>query len=632
MSQVNLLSVDVLQNSDIKGSNGNSSIKNQAKGGTFFDEMAQYYPKKNTTEQDGEIKRDGKLVSKTAIEQTKADDEFSDDQHTLPVPVAPNDETLNTKVIANDEQYTLPVPVTPETEGLNNKVITNDDQYTLPAPVMPIDVENKAIAQGDTGSIDKVRAKANQQEQTFESQARSGVAVSTENDDAVDLLNMLNGAQRLLAKSSEAQASTEKNGINKGQQTEQMLTDNKNTVQAEQVKTLAVQQNQSLLEKTVNNDPMSKSAEVKLNTTIETGLNELVIEQDLITEEQLAKQSRAQEAEIVSVSQQNVISGQQLSDLENQPLNKEHELAAAQKVLSAELSREEKARVVEADNARVQDEKQANMAEINQVSNNEQTPKRNINQKTASVVAMSTTTTEAKLDAEQKIVINDAKDKSLNSVSDVELLAKAESEKQTLPAEKIASSFNQTLDAQAPKPLMSSSELAIQQEQSYESTVNTLATNAQQTQKSITAINTETIAIYRKDFANAVKDKVMVMINQKIQQVDIQLDPPEMGNIHVRVNLQNEQAAVQFIVQNQQAKEALEQNIGKLREMLAENGVDVGDANIEQRQAQEQNDNGFNGQNGNDSSCGVADGGSNENEHAVANVLKVSSTGVDYYA
>tara|TARA_R110002096_G_scaffold149296_1_gene310591 strand:- start:5905 stop:7653 length:1749 start_codon:yes stop_codon:yes gene_type:complete len=582
MSQVNLLSVDVLQNSDIKGSNGNSSIKNQAKGGTFFDEMAQYYPKKNTTEQDGEIKRDGKPVSKTAIEQTKADNESGDDQHTLPVPVASNDETLNTKVIVNDEQYTLPVPV------------------------MALSGENKAIVEDDTGSIDKVRAKANQQEQTIESQARSEVAVSTENDDAVDLLNMLNGAQKLLAKSSEAQA--------------------------EQVKTLPVQQNQSSLEKTVNNDSLPKSAEIKLNTTIETGLNELVIEQDLITEEQLAKQSRAQEAELVSDSQQNVISGKQLSDLENQPLNKEYELAAAQRVLSAELSKEEKARVVEADNARVLDEKQANVAEFNQVSDNEQTPKRNINQKTASVVAMSTTTTEAKLDTEQKVVINDAKDKSLNSVSDVELLAKAESEKQTLPAEKIASSFNQTLDAQAPKPLMSSSELAIQQEQSYESTVNTLATNAQQTQKSITAINTETIAIYRKDFANAVKDKVMVMINQKIQQVDIQLDPPEMGNIHVRVNLQNEQAAVQFIVQNQQAKEALEQNIGKLREMLAENGVDVGDANIEQRQAQEQNDNGFNGQNGNDSSCGVADGGSNENEHAVANVLKVSSTGVDYYA
>ncbi len=582
MSQVNLLSVDVVQSSDIKGSNGNSSIKNQAKGSTFSDEIAQYYPKENAAEQDSEIKRDGKLASKTAIEQTKADDESGDDQHTLPVPVASNDETLDTKVIANDEQY------------------------TLPAPVMALGGENKAIVQGDTVTIDKVRAEANQQEQALESQARSGVAVITENDDAIDLLNMLNGAQKLLAKSSEAQA--------------------------EQVKTLPVQQNQSSLEKTVNNDSLPKSAEVKLNTTIETGLNELVIEQDLITEEQLAKQLRAQEAELVSDSQQNIISGQQLSDLENQSLNKEHELAAAQRGLSAELSKEEKARVVEADNARVQDEKQANVAEFNQVSDNEQTPKRNINQKTASVVAMSTTTTEAKLDAEQKIVINDAKDKSLNSVSDVELLAKAESEKQTLPAEKIVSSFNQTLDAQAPKPLMSSSELAIQQEQNYESTVNTLATNAQQTQKSITAINTETIAIYRKDFANAVKDKVMVMINQKIQQVDIQLDPPEMGNIHVRVNLQNEQAAVQFIVQNQQAKEALEQNIGKLREMLAENGVDVGDANIEQRQAQEQNDNGFNGQNGNDSSCGVADGGSNENEHAVANVLKVSSTGVDYYA
>jgi len=124
----------------------------------------------------------------------------------------------------------------------------------------------------------------------------------------------------------------------------------------------------------------------------------------------------------------------------------------------------------------------------------------------------------------------------------------------------------------------------------------------------------------------------MVMINQKIQQVDIQLDPPEMGNIHVRVNLQNEQAAVQFIVQNQQAKDALEQNIGKLRDMLADNGVDVGDANIEQRQAQEQGGNAFNGQRANGSNGGVSDGTSNEVEHTVVNLAKASSTGVDYYA
>ena len=145
-------------------------------------------------------------------------------------------------------------------------------------------------------------------------------------------------------------------------------------------------------------------------------------------------------------------------------------------------------------------------------------------------------------------------------------------------------------------------------------------------------MNTETIAIYRKDFADAVKDKVMVMINQKIQQVEIQLDPPEMGNIHVRVNLQNEQAAVQFIVQNQQAKEALEQNMGKLRDMLAENGVDVGDANIEQRQAKEQNSDGFEQANHSGTNEESGEGNFSENDNVVLDVVKASSTGVDYYA
>ena len=153
-----------------------------------------------------------------------------------------------------------------------------------------------------------------------------------------------------------------------------------------------------------------------------------------------------------------------------------------------------------------------------------------------------------------------------------------------------------------------------------------------QSVKSAINIHNETIAIYRKDFSDAVKDKVMVMINQKIKQLEIRLDPPELGSMQVRLNLQNEQAAVSFIVQNQQAKEALEQNIGKLKEMLAESGIDVGDANIEQRSQQSSEQEGFAEQNS-------AGSGSAENEiteqqisMAGANLYKASATGVDYYA
>ena len=105
-----------------------------------------------------------------------------------------------------------------------------------------------------------------------------------------------------------------------------------------------------------------------------------------------------------------------------------------------------------------------------------------------------------------------------------------------------------------------------------------------------------------------------------------------MGNVHVRVNLQNEQAAVQFIVQNQQAKDALEQNMGRLREMLAENGVDVGDANIEQRQANEQNSHSANGQANKGQRGDSGDEVIDENDNVTLNMVKASSTGVDYYA
>ena len=140
----------------------------------------------------------------------------------------------------------------------------------------------------------------------------------------------------------------------------------------------------------------------------------------------------------------------------------------------------------------------------------------------------------------------------------------------------------------------------------------------------------ETISIFRKDFAEAVKEKVMVMISQKLQQFDIRLDPPELGNVHVRVNLQNEQAVVNFTVQNQQAKEAFEENLGKLKDMLSEHGVDVGDANVEQ-QAQQSDEEG----------AGESDSGNHNSENnelesvdtvLSANLFKSSSSSVDYYA
>ncbi|MBL0710749.1 MAG: flagellar hook-length control protein FliK [Colwellia sp.] len=167
-----------------------------------------------------------------------------------------------------------------------------------------------------------------------------------------------------------------------------------------------------------------------------------------------------------------------------------------------------------------------------------------------------------------------------------------------------------------------------------------ISTEVGQIQKTNGQLHQETIAIFRKDFTDAVKDKVMLMVSQKLQRFDISLDPPEFGNMQVRVNLQNEQASVSFIVQNQQAKEALEQNMHKLRDMLAEQGVDVGSASVEQQSKQPSNQSG--NQSGNQSSN--AESTNNQQgddflqaddmaEHTLsAKVISASANAVDYYA
>jgi len=152
-----------------------------------------------------------------------------------------------------------------------------------------------------------------------------------------------------------------------------------------------------------------------------------------------------------------------------------------------------------------------------------------------------------------------------------------------------------------------------------------------QSQKTNTQLHQETISIFRRDFADAVKDKVMLVISQKLQQFDITLDPPELGNMQVRVNLQGEQASVNFVVQNQQAKDALEQNMHKLRDLLAEQGVDVGDANVEQQSQQsDQEENTGNSQH--NSVTNTADASDVIEHDLSARMLNSSSTGVDYYA
>jgi len=693
MSQVSLLSVDSGQSSDMKGVRGDSANKSEAKISAFSDAMEQHYPSKKDKEPAGKVKHDGNLVSKAAIQQPEVNSRNdalkpvkvteTDDAHTLPVPLPKDDESLTAKLIDNDNAHTLPVPLPTDDESLVTRstasydahtlpvpVMADDekliflskptgDEHTLPVPVSPLAVTDKSIEKADGALNSDPQVLSNQRISSldFQSQTQNASENNAVNDDAVDLLKMLNGAQQLLTKSSAENTQNETGTKSAHLTAEQMLASNKDTAQAKkltaeqvslpsnasdssQTKLLVGNNNTAnqFTENTAGNavdsaEKISDLSNAKHITAAQVATTLVASKQEEIDEQLISKQARSnvlsQEMNVVLDKNQDA---KQIVDTRNvhNVLVDEADLASAKQALSVELNAESKVLAVENHDAKVStlEAKLSNVAEFKRANDNEQ--KRTVNQSTASAIASSTT--DSKLDVNQKSAMSDEVSKLANSVNDTEKLGKNEGEKPALQPEKITSTFNQTLAAQAEKPMASAGELAADQEQAFENAINTLTTNTVSTQKSITTMNTETIAIYRKDFADTVKDKVMVMINQKIQQVEIQLDPPEMGNIHVRVNLQNEQAAVQFVVQNQQAKDALEQNMAKLRDMLAESGVDVGEASIEQRQAQEQNNEGFDGQ-ANRGEGGESDEAmGNKNDNSVLNQVKASSTGIDYYA
>jgi flagellar hook-length control protein FliK len=87
-------------------------------------------------------------------------------------------------------------------------------------------------------------------------------------------------------------------------------------------------------------------------------------------------------------------------------------------------------------------------------------------------------------------------------------------------------------------------------------------------------------------------EKVRWMVNTKNLVAEIRLDPAELGSVHVKVAVSGESATVNFVVQSQQARDAVDTATPKLREMLAEKGIELGQSSVRQESdgQQEQGD------------------------------------------
>ncbi|WP_377160778.1 flagellar hook-length control protein FliK [Pseudoalteromonas fenneropenaei] len=140
----------------------------------------------------------------------------------------------------------------------------------------------------------------------------------------------------------------------------------------------------------------------------------------------------------------------------------------------------------------------------------------------------------------------------------------------------------------------------------------------------------QALQLARQDAVKELNERVSAMLNLNNKEAEIRLDPPELGSMQIRIRTDAEQAQVSFVVQNQQAKEALEQSLPRLREMLAEQGINLGESSVEQGSGgNAQNDEQSQGKGG--AKLANSEGEAQNKESSPART-KTSSSAIDYYA
>jgi len=79
---------------------------------------------------------------------------------------------------------------------------------------------------------------------------------------------------------------------------------------------------------------------------------------------------------------------------------------------------------------------------------------------------------------------------------------------------------------------------------------------------------------------NQLGQKIVWMVAGKEQSATLTLNPPDMGPMQVVLSVNNDQASVTFTAAQPEVRQALENAMPKLREMMGESGISLANANV----------------------------------------------------
>lgn len=100
----------------------------------------------------------------------------------------------------------------------------------------------------------------------------------------------------------------------------------------------------------------------------------------------------------------------------------------------------------------------------------------------------------------------------------------------------------------------------------------------------------------QSEWGSEFSKRINFMISGDIKQAELRLDPPDLGRINIKITVNQDQANVVFSSAHGNVREAIENSLPRLRELLQESGIQLNDANINEGQKENSNNDEDNGQ------------------------------------
>ncbi len=175
--------------------------------------------------------------------------------------------------------------------------------------------------------------------------------------------------------------------------------------------------------------------------------------------------------------------------------------------------------------------------------------------------------------------------------------------------------------------------------------VENLAGITNPTINSLSSINQQTMpqgviaeAFGRAAWSQGMGKQVLSMVNQNIGSAEIRLNPAHLGPIEILIDMSDEQVSVSLSSRHAVVREAMEQALPKLREMLDENGFNLADADISKHSFAEQREQNAE-KNANENGINKTNSAGNSNDplittdvnEKIIHQASLSSAKVDYY-